>query len=158
MDDALVLAKKLRQDWDRLDSNLRALTEHERSAPVYTEGAVWTVRNVVTHMMSAERAFLHLFREIREGGLGVDEGFSVDGFNAREQTRFEQLSWDELLGSFQKVRARMIDFVATLASKDLEKVGRHPFLGVTSLREMVKLIYIHDQTHLRDLRRALGSS
>jgi hypothetical protein len=37
----------------------------------------------------------------------------------------------------------------------LEKTGRHPFLGVTTLREMIKMIYIHNQTHYRDLRRVL---
>jgi len=37
----------------------------------------------------------------------------------------------------------------------LEKQGRHPFLGVTTIREMVKMLYIHNLTHYRDMKKAL---
>ena len=111
MDDASILATKLRQDGAKLLAFTRALGEHEQSAQVYTDGTLWTVRNVIAHLMSAERSFLHLLQEVRDGGLGVDEGFAIDRFNAREQTRYEQLNWEELLGSFQKLREKMIDFV-----------------------------------------------
>ena len=111
MDDASSLATKLRQDGARLRAFARALGEREQSAQVYTDETLWTVRNVIAHLMSAERSLLHLLREVRDGGLGVDEGFAIDRFNAREQTRYEQLNWEELLGSFQKLREEMIDFV-----------------------------------------------
>lgn len=158
MDDALVLVNKLRQDGEKLQSFLLGLSESERSAQVYTEGAHWTVRSVLAHLTSAERAFVHLFREIQRGGAGVGEGFEIDSFNAREQRRNDQMTWEELFSLFKGTRASMIEWVATLTPDDLQKVGRHPFLGVTSLREMIKMIYIHDQTHLRDIRRALGST
>ena len=157
MDNASGLALKLLQDGERLNAYMLSLTEIERSAQVYTDGTVWTVRSVLAHVMSAEIGFLQLFREVRQGGAGTAEGFKIDSFNAAEQIRNEQLTWQELLDSFQSTRARLIDFVATLTPDDLERVGRHPFLGVTSLREMIKLIYIHAQTHLRDIRRALAT-
>ncbi len=157
MDDASVLATKLRLDGEKFTTFLQTLGEDERHAAVYTDGAHWTVRSVLAHVMSAESVFVRLFRNIQQGGAGVDAEFDIDRFNASEQTRLEQLSWVELLGKFQGGRATMIEFVKTLTVEDLEKVGRHPFLGVTNLRDMVKMIYIHDQTHLRDLRRALGS-
>jgi uncharacterized damage-inducible protein DinB len=153
--EAAVLAAKLRQDGDRLNAYLGSLQETERTAQVYTEDTVWTVRSVLAHLVSAESGFLELFREIQQGGVGVREGFAIDSFNAAEQIRNRQMTWDELLQSFGKNRTRLVDFVASLTPDDLERVGRHPFLGVTSLREMVKLIYIHAQTHLRDVRRAL---
>jgi len=157
MDEAVALASKLRQDGERLNAFMRSLNEAEHFAPVYAEGAVWTVRSVLAHLMSAESGFLRLFRDVQNGGDGVAAGFAIDSFNAREQVRNESMTWDELLDSFQSTRAQLVDFVSALTQDDLEIVGRHPFLGVTSLREMVKLIYIHAQTHLRDVRRALGT-
>ena len=157
MDDTLALVTKLRQDGERLDAYMQSLSEDSRKREVYTEGALWTVRSVLAHLMSAERAFVQLFREIQQGGDGVYEGFSIDRFNAREQSRNKELGWDETLSSFRETRARMLDLVTTFTATDLEKKGRHPFLGVTSLREMVKMIYIHDQTHMRDIRKAVGS-
>jgi hypothetical protein len=61
----------------------------------------------------------------------------------------------DLLQSFRQTRAAMVTWVSGLAEQDLEKRGRHPFLGVTSLREMLKMVYIHNQVHYRDVRRAL---
>lgn len=158
MDDALVLVTKLRQDADRLKAHLLGMSENERSARVYTEGTLWTVRSVLAHLMSVEEAFLILFQEIQQGGVGVSEEFSIDNFNAGEQARNERMSWGELLAGFETTRGRMIDFVSALTPRDLDKHGRHPYLGDASLREMVKMIYIHDQTHLRDIRKALGST
>ena len=158
MDDVPALVEKLRQEGQKVEFYMHSLSAAARMREVYAEGALWTVRSVLAHLMSAERAFIHLFREIQKGGDGVGVTFSIDDFNAREQTRNEHLSFEATLNAFQETRARMIDLVATFTAADLEKKGRHPFLGMTSLREMIKMIYIHDQTHLRDIRKALGSA
>jgi hypothetical protein len=42
-----------------------------------------------------------------------------------------------------------------LQESDLELQGRHPFLGMTSIREMVKMLYLHNQIHYRDLKKVL---
>jgi len=45
--------------------------------------------------------------------------------------------------------------VQKMQESDLERKGRHPFLGITTLEEMLKLIYRHTMIHQRDIRRAL---
>jgi uncharacterized damage-inducible protein DinB len=157
MDDASTLITKLRQDAERLVAYMQSISEDSRTQEVYAEGVPWTVRSVLIHLRSAEREFLRLFREIQQGGSGVDETFSIDDFNADEQAREAQLNWEEALSSFLETRQGMIDLIGTFTSAALEKTGRHPYLGATSLREMIKMIYIHDQTHLRDIRRAVGA-
>ena len=61
----------------------------------------------------------------------------------------------QLLERFREARKQMIAWVAGLEDAALERTGRHPFLGVSTLREMIKMIYIHNQTHYRDIRRVL---
>ena len=39
--------------------------------------------------------------------------------------------------------------------QDLERSGNDPYLGETSLSEMIKLTYRHLQIHLRDVRERL---
>ncbi|HET6846926.1 MAG TPA: DinB family protein [Anaerolineales bacterium] len=156
MDEVSMLVAKLRQDGEKLNSYLLPLNEQAQLKVVYTEGAVWTVRSVLAHLMSAEKEFLRLFQEIQRGGGGVEEGFSIDRFNAHEQARYEQLTWEETLVAFRDVRGEMVRLVAAFSAADLERTARHPHLGITNLREMVKMIYIHDQIHLRDIRRAVG--
>jgi len=55
---------------------------------------------------------------------------------------------------FQDVRAKMATWVETLNEEDLQKEGRHPFLGETTVEEMIKLVYRHNQIHYRDMRKS----
>jgi uncharacterized damage-inducible protein DinB len=149
------LALKLVSEGERLHGYLKDLGAADWDSAVYTEGSVWTVRSIVAHIVTAERAFVRLFDGIRHGGSGVSDDFEIDRYNARQQEKMRDVSPDELLQQFQTVRSAMVSLVGGLADSDLDRQGRHPFLGVTSLRDMIKMIYIHNQTHYRDVRRAL---
>ncbi len=150
------LAAKLKSEGDRLLSFYEGLGEGAWDREVYTEDAVWTVRNTLSHLMTSERAFRALFEQIRRGGSGVSEDFVIDRYNASQQRKTIGLSAADLLQSFREARADMVAWISGLAEADLAKRGRHPFLGMTSLREMIKMLYLHGQIHARDVRRALG--
>ncbi len=155
MSEAAALAEKLRMEGEKFYGYFAALTEQEWSEAVYTEGATWTIRSVLVHLMTAERAFLKLFEDIRQGGPGTSEDFVIDRYNARQQEKMKDAAPMELLEQYRTVRAQMIAWVAKLDDSELDRTGRHPFLGVTTLREMIKVVYIHNQTHYRDIRKAL---
>ncbi len=155
MSEAATLAEKLRTEGEKFSNHFAALTEQQWSQAVYTEGSTWTVRSILAHLMTAERAFLKLFEDIRQGGAGASQDFVIDRYNARQQEKMRDATVAELLEQYRATRARMIAWVAALEDADLERVGRHPFLGETTLREMIKMIYIHNQTHYRDIRKAL---
>jgi hypothetical protein len=53
------------------------------------------------------------------------------------------------------VRAHAVQWVSGLREHELDLTGRHPFLGQTRLREMIKMLYIHNLDHYRDMRKAL---
>jgi len=52
----------------------------------------------------------------------------------------------------KSVREKMATWVESLDEADLAKEGRHPFLGETTVEEMIKLVYRHNQIHYRDMR------
>jgi uncharacterized damage-inducible protein DinB len=149
------LAERLKTEGEKTAVLFASLTDPQWQATVYTEGAQWSVRHVLAHFVMAEKSFIKLFANIRDGGTGVPEDFDLDRQNAKHQQEVETLSPQELLQQFQAVRAEMVVFVAALSAGDLETHGRHPFLGVTTLAEMIKLVYRHNQIHARDLRSAV---
>ncbi len=81
--------------------------------------------------------------------------FSIDRYNASMQARTQELTPEELLEQYQLVRAESIAWTSALSESDLEIQGRHPFLGLTTIREMLKMLYIHNQIHYRDMKKAL---
>lgn len=150
------LASKLRLEGGKLAAFLEGISAEGWHRTVYTEGTVWTVRSVLAHLVTAERGFLvQLFPNVREGKGGASADFSIDRYNARQQEKTRDLVPSELLVEFRLIRSRMADWVAGLSEADLETVGRHPYLGETTLREMVKMVYLHNQIHYRDVRKAL---
>ncbi len=152
------LVEKLEYEGRKLIDFFSSLSDAQWTTEIYTEGEVWTIRNVLAHFVTAERAFLtQLFPNVLEGKGGVREDFSIERFNRRQQEKTRELTANGLVDQFRAVRAGMIEWVSHLNEPDLGITGRHPFLGESTLLEMIKTVYIHNITHMRDIRKALGS-
>jgi hypothetical protein len=149
------LVQKLKSEGEKYAAIFANLTDNEWMKEVYTEGSVWTIRSILAHLVTAERGLAKLFANIRDGGPGASEDFDIDRYNASQQEKTRELTPRELLEQYKAVRAEMTAWVSSLNEADLDKTGRHPFMGHTTLREMIKLIYLHNQLHYRDLRKVL---
>ncbi len=128
------------EDWDR---------------PVYSEGARWRVRQVLAHFVEAEASVARLITHIVSGGPGVPEDFDLNAYNDRKVAPLGSMQPAELLERFAELRAKTVAMASGFEPGDLEKTGRHPFLGVARVADMLKLMYRHNQIHQRDLRRLL---
>ena len=155
MSETTELAEKLKTEGERMAAFFSELTEDQWGSEVYTEGATWTIRNVLSHFVTSERGLVKLFERIRTTGEGAADDFSIDRYNASQQERTKDLTVAELLAQYQQVRAESVQWVNTLKDEELDIKGRHPFLGETVIREMVKMLYLHNQLHYRDVKRAL---
>ena len=149
------LANKLKSEGERFYALFAGFTDDQWTSEVYTEGETWTIRNVLAHFVTSERGLLKLFERIRTTGEGAAEDFSIDRYNAAQQQRTKDLAPQELLEQYRAIRSDAIAWTLSLSEEDLEKVGRHPFLGMTTIREMLKMLYIHNLTHYRDMKKVL---
>lgn len=155
MSETLELAEKLKTEGDKFVGIFSALTDDQWRAEVYTEGEVWTVRNVLSHFVTSERGLVKLFESICQGGAGATDDFSIDRYNTEQQEKSKNLTPVELLEQYKVVRGNSVSWVSSLKDEELEIKGRHPFLGETVLREMIKMLYLHNQIHYRDLKKAI---
>ena len=62
-----------------------------------------------------------------------------------------------ILQRFMERRGETIQMILALSDSDLATEGRHPWLGVVPIEEMIKLMYRHNQIHQRDIRKTLTS-
>ena len=155
MSEITELAEKLKTEGEKFIEFFSGVNETQWQQEVYTEGEMWTIRNVLSHFVTSERGLVKLFEQIRQGGAGAADDFSIDRYNASQQAKTKDLSPVELLEQYKEVRANSVTWVSGLKDEELEIKGRHPFLGETVLREMVKMLYIHNQLHYRDLKKSL---
>ena len=155
MTESAELAEKLKTEGERMVAFFAGLTVDQWGVDVYTEGAIWSIRNVLAHFVTSERGLLKLFERIRATGEGSPEDFSIDRYNASQQEKTKDLAPAELLEQYKQIRAETVQWVRGLKDEELEIKGRHPFLGETIIREMVKMWYLHNQLHYRDVKRVL---
>lgn len=154
-DTAASLSAKLQTEGEKVRAVFAALTPEDWAVIVYAGGAAWTPRSILAHLVTAERGLLNLFEAIRQGGGGASEDFSVDQYNASQQEKTNGLAPADLLPQYVAVRAAMAAFVAGLSENELEIRGRHPSMGTSTLAEMIKMLYLHNNMHLRDIKRAI---
>lgn len=155
MSEPAELAEKLKSEGEKIFTIFNGLKNTQWDMEVYTEGTTWTIRNVLSHLVTSERGLIKLFEQIRLGGEGASLDFSIDRYNASMQARSKELAEVELLKQYQEVRANSAVWVSNLKDDELGIKGRHPFLGLTTIREMIKMLYIHNQTHYRDMKKIL---
>ncbi len=150
-----VLSQRLLREGAKTAAFFAGLTPADWGKTVYSEGPAWTVRQVFAHFVSTEANMLRLVKDIASGGKGVPENFNIDLFNHEEVARMDSSSLPGLLECFQEFRQQTASWIARLSPEDLEKRGHHPFLGLAPLAEIIKLIYLHNQIHQRDIRKVL---
>ena len=153
-----LIQKRLRDEGDKLLAIFEALTDAQWSTTLYTDGAVWTIKDLLAHQISAEREFQYYGRDILAGGPGAPEDFSINTFNNAAVASMADRTAADLLTDLRATRQGTIDLVATIADADFARQGRHPFFGMIAIEDMFKLIYRHNMMHARDLRRVLDST
>ncbi len=152
-DEATKLADKLLSEGERALAFFRAVPEAAWAKHVYADGAHWTVRQAFEHLAISEHSIRRLCEEIIKGGKGAPEGFDVDGFNKRKTGAFEAKTLEELFVLYTETRRRTADFARGLDDGQLALRGRHPAMGDSSLGDTLKMIYLHNSMHIRDVKK-----
>jgi hypothetical protein len=154
-DRAAKLADRLTKEGEKTKDFFSKISQEILGESLYSEGASWTVNQVIVHLVETEDSLKRLFQFIVEGGEGVPQDFDLNRYNERAVEKLEGLSIEELANMFIERRKIMVEFVQGLSDEDLDKEGFHPFLGQAPVKEMIRLFYLHAQIHMRDIRKFL---
>jgi hypothetical protein len=146
---------ELRNNEKEVISFFNGLNAVQLGMRVYPEDPGWTVQQVLAHFITIERTMQWLFKDILAGGPGSPENFDIDRFNRTQPGKLDGLSLDELFEKFRSVRRDTIAIVAGMEDKDLDREGRHAFLGHGKLERFIVWAYEHARLHLADIRKIL---
>ncbi|MEX1248405.1 MAG: DinB family protein [Anaerolineales bacterium] len=152
------LASTLEEEGRKTVEFFRSLASHQWDMQVYDDGPAWKVHNLLAHFTEVEGSIARLIRSVMDGGPGVAEGFDIDRWNAEHTEELSLQDRDILLEEFTRRRAATVEMVRGFTEGDMEKIGRHPALGGTEVKHMIRLMYIHLQGHQRDIKRALKAA
>lgn len=157
-DTPLSIAERMSSEGQKTLDFFSTLTPEQLGLTIYTEGSHWSIRDILAHFVSAESGITRLVESILAGGQGTPEDFDLNLYNERKVAGLKEASAVSLLTQFSVLRQRSASLVKGLSQGDLEKTGRHPWLGIATIADILKMMYRHNQIHQRDIRRALSSS
>jgi hypothetical protein len=150
------LANRLAEEGQKTQQFFVALSPDQWEKVLYTDGAQWTVYQVLAHFVVTETGIRSLMMEILAGNTGVAADFNINAYNERTILELDQVAPTDLLAMFDRERQATISWVNGLKVADLRMTGRHPWLGIAPLEEMIQLLYRHNQIHRRDIRKLLA--
>ena len=151
LDDAVALLERTPA---ALDMVLRGLPDGWTHAN--EGGDTWSPFDVIGHLIHGERTdWIPRVRTVLEHGESTAfEPF--DRFAQFEESKGKPLG--DLLDEFARLRAENLRALAgfALTEADLDRRGRHPALGVVTLRMLLATWVAHDLDHLMQVARVLG--
>jgi hypothetical protein len=137
-----------------LDALLRGLPEAWVAA--HEGGQTWSPFEVVGHLINADRTnWIPRARIILEHG----ESRGFDSFDRLAQfAQSAGKTLPDLVDEFAAVRQQSLRELASLhlTNTDLDRRGRHPDLGVVTLRQLLATWVVHDLDHLVQISRVLA--
>ena len=157
-DSPAFLVDRLRSEGEKTLAFFQALNQAQWEQVVYADKIPWNARQVLAHLVSTEETVRTQIEGVLSGGWGVAEDFDIDAFNLQAVARLERTSVADLLNLFPQYRQATIALVERLSPDDLHRQGRHPYLGIVPLVEVIKLIYRHNQIHQREMRKVLSEA
>ena len=152
------LAGKLRSEGARTSEFFKGIHGDAWQQVVFssTENPIWSIRDVFEHLVISEDLLRALFRDVAAGREGAPRGFKVDDANNAALGTLRVLSLAEVFSRFQTGRDLTAAFAEILTSDQLATIGRHPFLGLCTLEEMLRLISVHNAMHVKDIKKSLS--
>jgi hypothetical protein len=145
------LITRLERGLNKSNEILDALDHDRWQEPVEGESDGWTVKDLVAHFIVSEEHLLMIAKDIAAGGEGAPEDIDIDAFNEDQLARQPDRTPVELQALLGDIRETTIDWVAEQDDETLDRVGRHPTLGDSSVETIIFSIYGHQLLHMREL-------
>jgi len=118
----------------------------------------WTVRDLLTHLTTAESSFVPTLRRMAAGEGGVPADFDPNRWNAGQLRRRGEVPPEQLRAELESAHTDMLALLDTLDDAALNHRG-HLSSGVEgSTEDNFRLVAFHKRTHTEDIRAAFATT
>lgn len=145
------LEKKLQRGLVKSQEIFESLSAEQWKHPIFEDSDSWRVKELMAHFVYSEENLLSIAEDIASGGEGSPEGIDIDAFNADEMKRMQTFSVGQLRKMLAEVRQATIAWLQKQDDAVLDRMGRHPTLGTTSVETVIFSIYAHQLLHMREV-------
>lgn len=160
MDKIAEIKEKKEAAYQALREVLDGLEQAAWGRPVYGHEQGWTVRDLLSHLVTAGAGLLRSAQLIVEGRLEMRPDFDLDLWNQRQVEKQAGRTTAQLLDDLASLHRDTLAYLNTLAGGEgeslLGRTGQHAVFGEISVERVLRRIYRHEREHAADLHHALG--
>jgi uncharacterized damage-inducible protein DinB len=111
----------------------------------------WSVRLTLAHVGAAQWSHLEVARRLVAGEPVDIPGFELDAWNNAQVAKRHDWPVERVLADLEAAQGATLAFLAGLSIEELDITGRHPALGEVSVRQVLRVVAVHDGMHRRDV-------
>lgn len=125
---------------------------------VYSDGLAWNVRQVLVHVADADQGHNRQAMGYAEGQQVVPPNFDVQRYNTRTTEKLASKTAEEARADMAQSRQTLLEWLDSVEEEKLNREGLHASGHVMTVRNMLRIQALHEQSHARDIAAALGIS
>jgi uncharacterized damage-inducible protein DinB len=119
----------------------------------------WSARLTLAHVGSAQWDHLQVARRLLAGEPTDLPDFDLDTWNAAAVDQRTAWTVDQVLADLEAAQEATVALLHSLEDETLAVTGTHPVWGEVNVRQVLRIIPLHDSMHRRDilkLRKAMS--
>jgi hypothetical protein len=155
-------AERIQKYIDRLHTSRAHLNEVLDSVPaeqwdqqIYSDGAQWTVRQLLIHLMAADKGQNNVVMGIADGREVIPADYDLERFNKRSVEKQAEITVEQARTSLAASRQQLLEWLAQVDESALDKQGRHASMHILSVAQILNVIANHEATHADDIAKFL---
>ncbi|RMG88307.1 MAG: DinB family protein [Chloroflexi bacterium] len=124
---------------------------------IYSDGAQWTARELLIHLMVAHTGQVGVMQRILAGEEGVPENFDLERYNRSSVQKRIETTPEEARAVLNQSHEDLLAWLDTLTDEQLDIKGRHASGQVLSIEQFLRFGFAkHERDHAADIARTLG--
>jgi len=126
---------------------------------VYSDGAAWTVRQLLIHLAVTDQGQSNTVTAIAAGGNPVPEDFDINRYNARSVEKRADTTPEQARQQLSDSRAKFLEWLDQQDESVLEKSGRHGgTMQTLTIAGFLQTMADHERQHAQDIAQVLEIS
>ena len=152
------LIDSLQQSRNYLNSVLDRVPEGLWEQVIYHDGANWTVRQLLIHLMVVDLGQANVVKGVAEGKNLIPEDYDLNRYNSSSVGKRQEMTVEQARESLAQSHASFIEWLNSIDDSVLDKEGRHAILQTMSVERMVNVMAQHESGHAQDIEAMIAQS
>lgn len=135
----------------RLNAVLDAVPADAWERQIYSDGAQWTLRQLLIHLMVSDRGQNNVVMGIAADREVIPPDYDVNRYNQRSVEKQAEVTVEQARAGLVESRQQLLTWIDTADEAILDKQGRHALMQILTIAQIFNVMSRHEEGHANDI-------